>query len=309
MNVLIIENISKEYRQIKAVDNVNLTLKAGERLALLGHNGAGKTSLIKIILGLVAPTSGTIRVLGKKPGAKKARLYSGYLPENVAFHGSLSAREQMHYFASLKSVDKREADKILERVGLAKAMDRRIGTYSKGMRQRVGLAQALLGKPKLILLDEPTSGLDPISRHDFYDIIGELANNGTAVLISSHALTEMETKMDKIAIMAKGKLVANDSLENLRKKANLPIKINILANEKSVKEVAGFLNAKQVNGHRVELFCQKKDKIKTLGKISKMSGKISDIDISAASLEELYRFFSTPIEKQIKPDNREQNNV
>ncbi len=292
MSVLRVENIVKQYGSLRVVDNVSLKIEAGEKLALLGHNGAGKTTLIKMILGLISSSSGKIEILNSKPGSKIARINSGYLPENVAFHGSLSAREQMHYFAALKSVSKKQADEILERVGLKDAMDRAIRTYSKGMRQRVGLAQALLGQPKIILLDEPTSGLDPISRHDFYEIIRELSNAGSAVLISSHALTEMESTMDKIAIMSKGKLVANDNINALRQKANLPIRINIRAKEKSAEQIAKNLSGKKVNGQMVELFCFNDEKINMLKRISDLGEQIKDIDINPASLEELYRFYS-----------------
>ncbi len=304
MSALIVESVSKQYGSHRVVKNISLKIEAGERVALLGHNGAGKTTLIKMMLGLVPMSSGTISMLGEIVGSRKARKLSGYLPENVAFHGSLTGREQMHHFAALKSIAKKTADEILERVGLSHAIDRRIGTYSKGMRQRVGLAQALLGKPKLVLLDEPTSGLDPISRHDFYDIIEELSGGGTMVLISSHALTELETRMDRVAIMSNGQMVANDRIENLRQHANLPIRINIMASDKSAELIAKNLNGKRINGHIVELFCNGDEKINLLKRISNMKEKISDIDIAPASLEELYRFYSAP-----KNEEGEQSNV
>jgi Cu-processing system ATP-binding protein len=292
MSALIIKNISKQYGQVKSVDDVSLNIEAGQIIALLGHNGAGKTTLIKMILGLSKTSSGSIEIFGAKPGSKKARLSISYLPENVAFHGSLTGREQLHHFAKLKSESKKRADEILEKVGISHAMDRPIGTYSKGMRQRIGLAQALLGQPKLALLDEPTSGLDPISRHEFYNIVEELANTGTAVLISSHALTEMESKTDRIAILSQGKLVANDSLENLRKSANLPIRFNIKTKIKSAKKIAVELNGKQINGRSIEIFCKRGEKIKILQRISSFGDKIEDIDINPPSLEELYRHYS-----------------
>ncbi|MCF6343629.1 MAG: ABC transporter ATP-binding protein [Devosiaceae bacterium] len=303
MSALIVENVNKQYGSHRVVKNISLKIEAGERVALLGHNGAGKTTLIKMMLGLVPISSGTISMLGEIVGSRKARKLSGYLPENVAFHGSLTGREQMHHFAALKSIAKKTADEILERVGLSHAIDRRIGTYSKGMRQRVGLAQALLGKPKLVLLDEPTSGLDPISRHDFYDIIEELSGGGTMVLISSHALTEMETRMDRIVIMSNGQMVANDRIENLRQHANLPIRINIMADEKSAALIAKTLSGKRINGHIVELFCNGDEKINLLKRISNMKEKISDIDIAPASLEELYRFYSAPQDEEGEQEN------
>ncbi len=292
MSALTITNVSKQYDQVKSLDCVSLEISAGSVLALLGHNGAGKTTLIKMILGLTPLTSGEIDVFGAIPGSNMARSFTSYLPENVAFHGSLTGREQMQHFASLKGESKKTANILLEKVGLNHAIDRRIGTYSKGMRQRIGLAQALLGRPKLALLDEPTSGLDPISRHEFYDIIKEMSENGTAVIISSHALTEVESRTDKIAILSQGKLVANDSLENLRTAAALPIRFDIKTKAKNNKKIAQDLGGKSINGHAIELFCNSDKKIQILGQISSFGAKIDDVDIIPPSLEELYRYYS-----------------
>jgi Cu-processing system ATP-binding protein len=142
------------------------------------------------------------------------------------------------------------------------------------------------------LLDEPTSGLDPISRHEFYDILNELSNEGTAVIISSHALTEMESRTDQIAILSQGKLVANDSLENLRKAASLPVLFKIKTNN-NIKKIAAEIKGKIINSNLIELSCSSKDKIKTLNKISAFGNKIQDVDIFPPSLEELYRHYGS----------------
>lgn len=286
------ENLCKSYGKLTPVSGVTLSLKAGEKVALLGQNGAGKTTLMRMILGLTAPTSGTISVLGTTPGSRKARAQIGFLPESVAFHSALTGREQLHHFARLKSVPTKAADDLLDRVGLYDAADRRIRTYSKGMRQRVGLAQALLGTPKLALLDEPTSGLDPISRHEFYDIVEELADAGSAILLSSHALTELETRTDRIAIMNKGLLLADDSLDKLRQVARLPIRVNILAAPNAAEKVAQTLNAKRKNGRSVTLNCMPEDKVDIVGKISGLGNLVHDIEMTPASLEDLYRHYS-----------------
>ncbi|MBV1863923.1 MAG: ABC transporter ATP-binding protein [Rhodobacteraceae bacterium] len=293
MTALIIENVGKKYGTLETVCDVSLNVAAGERIALLGHNGAGKTTLMRMILGLTSISSGQIKVLGSTPGSRTARTAIGFLPENVAFHGSLSGREQLHHFARLKSAPLKQADDLLERVGLDHAADRKIRTYSKGMRQRVGLAQALLGKPKLALLDEPTSGLDPISRHEFYDIVDELANNGTAVLLSSHALTELETRTERIAIMSKGVLVANDSLQNLRQGALMPIRVNVTVDSDAVDRVAAETGGTRMNGRSVMLTCLQDEKVPLLGQITGFGDVIKDIDVNPASLEDLYRHYST----------------
>lgn len=286
------ENICKSYGNLATVSGVNLALEAGERVALLGQNGAGKTTLMRMILGLTSPTSGKIKVLGNAPGSRKARAQIGFLPESVAFHSALTGREQLHHFARLKSASTKIADDLLDRVGLYEAADRKIRTYSKGMRQRVGLAQALLGTPKLALLDEPTSGLDPISRHEFYDIVEELAHAGTAILLSSHALTELETRTDRIAIMNKGHLLADATLNDLRKKARLPIRVDILAAPDAADQVAQALDGKRKNGQSVTLTCMQEDKIDVVGKVSALGNLIHDIEMTPASLEDLYRHYS-----------------
>jgi len=292
MTTLVIENAVKQHGSVMALSDVSLRVEAGERVALLGHNGAGKTTLIRAVLGLTPLTTGSIRVMGAHPGSRIARNAIGYLPESVAFHGSLTGREQLQHFARLKSVSCGVADDLLDRVGLSDAADRKIRTYSKGMRQRIGLAQALLGRPKLALLDEPTSGLDPVSRHEFYDIVEDLAQGGTAVLHSSHALTELETRTDRIAILSGGKLVANDALSALRNAARLPIKVNVTATAETVEGVAAELGGTRTNCLSVELTCQQHEKVDLLSQITGLGDKIRDVDVTPASLEELYRHYS-----------------
>ncbi|HHG89337.1 MAG TPA: ABC transporter ATP-binding protein [Devosia sp.] len=294
MSALSISNAVKRYGLTEVVRSVSFKIDPGERIALLGHNGAGKTTLIKMILGLTPLSAGSIDVLGHSPGSTGARRSIGFLPESVAFQGTLSGREQLHHFARLKSVSAGQADELLERVGLAEAADRKIRTYSKGMRQRIGLAQAILGKPELVLLDEPTSGLDPVSRHEFYDIVRDLASAGSAVLLSSHALTELETRTDRIAILSKGKLVANDDLTALRKAAAMPIVLRVTTTPDGVEQVAGALSAKRINGQVVELTCLQDEKITTLGRVTSLGDLVRDVEVAPASLEELYRHFSSP---------------
>ena len=296
MTTLVIDKVSKEYGKLKPVRGVSLKIDAGERVALLGHNGAGKTTLMRMILGLTPVTSGVIEVLGTLPGSRHARASIGFLPESVAFHGALTGREQLRHFARLKSESGKKADDLLDRVGLTDAADRKIRTYSKGMRQRIGLAQALLGHPKLALLDEPTSGLDPISRHEFYDIVQDLADSGTAVLLSSHALTELETRTDRIAIMSKGRLLADDPLATLRQTACLPIRVNVTTTEADADRIAAELGGTRVNGRSIALTCQQDGKIAMLGQITALGEAITDVDVTPASLEELYRYYSVSTE-------------
>ncbi|WP_419913082.1 ABC transporter ATP-binding protein [Hoeflea sp.] len=291
-DVLVVDRLCKQHGRIQTLDTVSLALGPGERVALLGHNGAGKTTLMKLILGLWTPSGGNISVAGFSPGSPEARRASAYLPEAVAFHRALTGREQLTLFARLAGAPVSSVNGLLERVGVADAADRRIGTWSKGMRQRLGLAQVLLGKPRIALLDEPTSGLDPISRHDLYAIIDEMAKNGTAVLIASHALTEVEARTDRIAILRNGRLVADDTLARLSAKAELPIRLKLTAQGNDATEVHARLGGDRINGASVELLCSPENKMERLAHIAALGDLIVDVEMAPPSLEDLYRHYS-----------------
>ncbi len=287
---LTIENVSKDRGKIRVLNDIALSLAPGERVALLGHNGAGKSTLIKSILGLTPIHAGTVRVGDAQPGSASARRDTAYLPEAVSFHTALTGREQLALFARL-SGGNADIPALLERVGLSDALDRRIGTYSKGMRQRLGLAQVLLGKPKVALLDEPTSGLDPISRQDLYAIIDELAAQGTAVLIASHALTEVEARTDRIAIMRRGQMVADDTLSNLSALAGLPIRLRVRATD-NADALAAELGGNRINGASVELVCAPDNKMEALRRIAAMGEAVADVEMTPPKLEDLYRHYA-----------------
>ncbi|MBU2944743.1 ABC transporter ATP-binding protein [Shimia thalassica] len=285
-----ISQVFKKRGATPVLQDVTLNVAAGERVALLGHNGAGKSTLIKSVLGLTPIHGGSIRVSDAKPGSGKARRLTSFLPEAISFHPALTGREQLTLFAQL-SGEKPDIATLLERVGLADALDRRIGTYSKGMRQRLGLAQVLLGKPAVALLDEPTSGLDPISRQDLYEIIDELAGQGTAVLIASHALTEVEARTDRIAIMRKGRVVADDTLAGLSRRAGLQTKIRIRASH-NADLIARHIGGQRINGASVEIACDIGDKMTALRQITSLGGEVADIEITPPGLEDLYRHYA-----------------
>ncbi|WP_299923283.1 ABC transporter ATP-binding protein [uncultured Pelagimonas sp.] len=289
-DVLNISNVDKDRGKTRVLNDVSLMVQPGKRVALLGHNGAGKSTLIKSILGLTPIHSGAITVDGAAPGTGAARRATAYLPEAVSFHPALTGREQLTLFAKLDGA-KADIAGLLKRVGLSDALDRRIGTYSKGMRQRLGLAQVLLGKPAVALLDEPTSGLDPISRQDLYAIIDQLAGQGTAVLIASHALTEVEARTDRIAIMSKGHLVADDTLTGLSRRAGLPIRLRVRATD-NADAIAAQIGGQRINGASVELHCTPDDKMAQLRRITDLGDAVADLEITPPKLEDLYRHFA-----------------
>ncbi|TYO84571.1 ABC transporter ATP-binding protein [Oceanicella actignis] len=292
-----LENVCKNFEGFEALKNVSFTVAAGEKVALLGHNGAGKTTLMKAILGLQPHDGGRIEVMGAAPGSHAARMQVAYLPENVAFHSSLTGREQIRLYLRLRGQPVELADELLERVGLEHVSRRRIGTYSKGMRQKVGLAQALIGNPALMILDEPTSGLDPISRRKFYAILDDMAARGAAILLSSHALTEVEARTDRIVILSKGQVVADDTLSGLRKEAGLPTHIRIAAKPGAADQVAAMLNAGRSNGVTVDLTCAPEDKLARLREIAALGPKVRDLDVAPPSLDDIYDHFSRRAER------------
>ncbi|HEY7513933.1 MAG TPA: ABC transporter ATP-binding protein [Vicinamibacteria bacterium] len=203
--------LRKEYGAKVAVRELTLAVPRGEIFGFLGPNGAGKTTSMKMLLGLVRPTSGGGRILGRPLGDTVARAGVGYLPEHFAFHEWLEGRELLAFHARLLGLAPRrlgeEVDARLRQVGLADAARRRVREYSKGMKQRLGLAQALLGRPRLVFLDEPTSGLDPMGRLEVRDVIRELRDQGVAVFLNSHLLSEVEVTCDRVAFVKEGRVV------------------------------------------------------------------------------------------------------
>lgn len=300
MTTLTLSQVTKDFDGTRALEDVGFAVAAGERVALLGHNGAGKSTLMKIVLGLIPASSGQIAVCGAAPGSPEARRHVAYLPENVAFHPALTGLEMIRFYLRLRGESPKAAMGLLERVGLAHAATRRIGTYSKGMRQRVGLAQALIGKPRLMVLDEPTSGLDPVSRREFYAMLDQLAAEGAAILLSSHALTEVEARTDRIVILSKGKLRANDTLANLRRAAALPIRMQVTARPGAADRVATELSAGRRNGVMVDLTCAHDEKLSRLGQIAGLGPLVEDVEVIPPSLEDLYSHFSRQGDTEVR---------
>ena len=295
--VICFENVSKHYGEITSLDNINLTVQPGEVLALLGHNGAGKTTAMKLILGLIPPTKGGITVFGSVPhGAEANRLRQqvGFLPENVHFYDQLSGYEVLDYLARLKRVNRQQVATLIEQVGLGAAAKRRVKTYSKGMRQRLGLAQALLGKPKLLLLDEATTGLDPAATRDFYRTVEDLRKQGCTVLLSSHVLPGIEPYLDRALILGEGRCLALGSLDELRHNAKLPLIVRVTGGAKLAQLIATgpqtVINS-QVN-NVWELAIDPADKMALLRHLSN-SSEVEDIELLPPGLEHIYRYYST----------------
>ncbi|TGN90022.1 ABC transporter ATP-binding protein [Bradyrhizobium yuanmingense] len=290
-------DITKDYGSVKAVRSASFELGDGELVALIGHNGAGKTTLMKLMLGLIRPSSGSIEVLGDNPAAGEfaGRQQLGYLPENVSFDAALTGRETQAFYARLKREPVARAMELLDVVGLGAASCRRVGTYSKGMRQRLGLAQALLGRPRVLLLDEPTTGLDPELRQTFYDVIARLAAEGATVLLSSHALTELEERAGRVIIMNRGLKVADGTIDELRRLARLPTRIRLKVSGLAPHEMPAWAptdtTCRRLNGHLVEIDAAPERKIELLHRATAAGNAVEDVDVVPPSLDELYAHF------------------
>ena len=203
----------------RAVNEIDFTVKEGEVVGLLGPNGSGKSTTVKMILGLLYPTAGQLTVLGKAPRAVETKKAIGYLPEESYLYKYLTAEETLDFFGSLFNLSRAERknriDQLLDMVGLAHARHRRVGEFSKGMARRIGLAQAMINDPSLLIFDEPTSGLDPLGCREVKDLIMELKKRGKTVLITSHLLSDVEDICDRVVILYGGKVRAQGSLNEL----------------------------------------------------------------------------------------------
>lgn len=295
---VILSGAGKRYGRAGVLTGVDLAVGEAQCVAFVGHNGAGKTTLMKLVLGLTAPSAGSVRVWGHDPRAAAFSGYRaalGYLPENVVFPGGRSGRDTLRFYARLKRVPDREADEMLERLGLSTAARRPIRTWSKGMRQRLGLAQAVLGEPRLLVFDEPTSGLDPAFRETFYECCRTLREHGATVLISSHSLNEIEQRADRIAIMRSGRLLAADTLGGLRARAALPVTIRVRVRPGTAGAVADRLarglDVRRVNDHRIDFACGSERKVELLRRLSSGEPPVEDMEVHEPGLDAVYRHF------------------
>ena len=239
-----ISNLVKTYnmpmskRCVNAVQDVSFRIEAGEVFGLLGPNGSGKTTTMKVMLGLLFPTAGSVSVMGESPRSVKAKERIGYLPEESYLYRFLNATETLEFYGKLFGIPRKErrrrADMLLERVGLTDAKHRPLSDYSKGMARRIGLAQSLINDPDFILLDEPTSGMDPLGRIEMKTIIRELRDEGKSVLLCSHLLAEVEDVCDRVCILYNGKILKEGAVsELLEDTTSRQLNFDTLSNEDS----------------------------------------------------------------------------
>ncbi|MDP1927142.1 MAG: ABC transporter ATP-binding protein [Thiobacillus sp.] len=298
--VIVARGVHKHYGSIRAVDGVDLDIRAGELFGLIGHNGAGKSTLFKMMLGLIPTTAGEIRIDGAQVTGgnfRAVRRTIGYLPENVVLYDNLTGLETLQFFSRLKGVSPAESGPALERVGLTQAAKRRVREYSKGMRQRLGFAQALLGKPRILFLDEPTSGLDPEAIRSFYATLRQLRSEGVTMVITSHILAEIQERVDRLAIMTAGKIQASGTVQALREQMDLPLWFTVRVAQEDFAAVRAALShlpvgAIEAHDDHVTVQCQRESKMAVIEALATLNGRVRDLTVREPSLEDVFFGFS-----------------
>jgi ABC-2 type transport system ATP-binding protein len=306
MNDLVLETkgLTKLYGDFVAVDNLNLSIRKGEVFGLLGPNGAGKTTTILMLLGLTDPTKGQVRVLGfdpaRQPLSVKARV--GYMPDQVGFYDELTARENLIYIAKLNSISrdhlKSRVEEAIERVHLTQVIDKRVGTFSRGMRQRLGLADVLIKNPQLIVMDEPTQGLDPELAHEFLGMIHNLKEEGTTILLSSHLLHQVQVICDRVGLFSQGRMVVQGTVPELaRKVLGGAYRIQLQAEGPAVKlrkALEGLQNVNNVkmNNGMIDIEARKDVRADVADAVIKAGGRLRSLNVESQSLDDIYtRYF------------------
>jgi ABC-2 type transport system ATP-binding protein len=304
--VVEIENLTKDYevgfwrkRRVRALDKLSLTVEGGEIFGFLGANGAGKTTTLKLLMRLIYPTGGRARILGRDINDVSMHARIGYLPENPYFYDYLTAREFIDYCAELFGYDRRErkrrTETLLARVHLdEKSWDKQLRKFSKGMLQRVGLAQALVNDPLIVFLDEPMSGLDPIGRREVRDLIAGLRTQGTTIFMCSHILSDIEVLCDHVAIVKQGRLAETGRLEDLRQRAGDSQRIEIVVagtDAETIQRALTNLNEAGVmptaGGARIEV-TDEQDVDAVLAALRRAGGRLVSVQPIRQSLEELF---------------------
>ena len=307
MTAIETENLTKEYRigflrkRVCVLSGLNLVVRRGEIFGYLGPNGAGKTTTLKLLMGLIRPTSGEARVLGKPLGDVKTKQQVGFLPEQPYFYDYLTGRELLNFYGQLvrlRRTDRKERiERLAQQLHIESALDLPLRKYSKGMLQRIGLVQALLNDPKLVLLDEPMSGLDPIGRREVRDLLLGLKEDGRTVFFSSHVIPDVEMVCDRVGILVSGRLVAQGSLDEMleAKLASIEVTVSRVPRE-AVDDLDSLLIRKPLTrGERLLLTVKDEAMLADLlARLAEQKACIHSIIPQRESLEEYFLRHACP---------------
>jgi Cu-processing system ATP-binding protein len=297
-----VQGVSRSFGPVPAVRDVTLSVRAGEIFGLIGPNGAGKSTLLRLLLGLMPPDSGDLTIGGVAPGGpgfRELRRHIGYLPENVVFYDNLSGLETLQFFSDLRGTARTACGPLLERLGLATAARRPVRGYSRGMRQRLGFAQALLGEPRLLVLDEPATGLDPAGIRDFYRILAELKAGGTTVVLSSHNLAEIQDRVDRVGLIRDGRIRAVGAVQALREERRLPLAVDFRlrpgARHVVLQALAALADCRAGLGpDRGTVTCDPARRMAVLLALASLGDAVTELRLREPSLEDLFLAYTEP---------------
>jgi ABC-2 type transport system ATP-binding protein len=312
MNEVVLEShdLTKRYGDFVAVDSLNLAIRRGEVFGLLGPNGAGKTTTILMLLGLTEPSAGSVSVLGldptRRPLSVKARV--GYLPDQIGFYDTLTARENLVYIAKLNGLRRADAAErisaALVQMGLGAVADRRVETFSRGMRQRLGLAEILLKRPELIIMDEPTLGLDPEAAREFLIVIRNLKSEGITVLLSSHLLPQMQAICDRVGLFNHGRLALEGTVADLAERVlGGAYRIRVQADgpaalADALRRLEGVVSvASAGNTYDLEATCDLRAEAARM--IVESGARLLALDVEMPSLDEIYTRYFKEVEHAV----------
>lgn len=306
------ENLTKRYGDFVAVDNLNLAVEAGEVFGLLGPNGSGKTTTILMLLGLTEPSAGRVRVLGydpvRRPLSVKARV--GYLPDEVGFYERLTARQNLRYIARLNDLPREETEErieeSIERLGLSAAIDKEVGAFSRGMRQRLGVAEVLLKEPEIIVMDEPTVGLDPEAARLFLRIIHGLREDGITVLLSSHLLPQVQAVCDRVGLFRRGQIVLEGTVPELAQRVlggayhvQVQVEGEQPALEKALADLPGVLAVTAAGPERYVLEAESDLRPEAARAVVEAGGRLRSLAVEEPSLDDIYNQYFEEVEHGI----------
>lgn len=307
--VISTRDLTKKYATFVAVDHLNLAVRPGEVFGLLGPNGAGKTTTILMLLGLTEPTSGSVSVLGLDPARQPLSVKSrvGYMPDQVGFYDELTARENLTYIARLNGFSgsqlEQRVDEVLERVGLGNVAAKRVSTFSRGMRQRLGLADVLVKQPQLIIMDEPTSGLDPEASHEFLKMIQELKEEGITILLSSHLLHQVQAVCDRVGLFNGGKMVLEGTVNELAQRVlggayRIQVEVQGEAQPivQALKKIPSVTQVRAQNGSGFEVEASQDVRAEAAQAVIAAGGSLKHLGMRMQSLDDIYSTYFKEVE-------------
>jgi ABC-2 type transport system ATP-binding protein len=303
-NIIETKDLTKKYGDFVAVDSLNLAVKQGEVFGLLGPNGAGKTTTILMLLGLTEPTSGRVKVLGFNPARQPLSVKSraGYIPDQVGFYDELTARENLVYIARLNGLSRQASrvriDEALEKVGLTQVADHSVKTFSRGMRQRLGVADVLIKNPQLIIMDEPTQGLDPELAREFLQLIRELAEAGISILLSSHLLYQVQEVCDRVGLFRQGHMVLEGTVTELAQKVlGGGYHVRLRANgskrtyDEELRKLPGIVEVNFKSPDIYTLVATRDLRSDAASAVVHAGAKLTSLDIENLSLDDIYNAY------------------